>query len=552
MLLVTRAGRTATTTLSYHEILNMIDLTYVNILLQRSSGILLPIFSLPCPHGIGDIGPSAHAFLDFLKQSGQSCWQILPLGPTNPLFGNSPYMSSSAFACSPLFISLDVLVEEGLIRKGEIGDHIFSEYSVDYQEVAVFKQRLINLAWERFRTQPLNLTRLKEFVATHPWVHHYGLFEALKKHFHDAPWFTWPDPLRHRESAALADAADFHKSFIDYVVFEQFLITRQWQRLREYANSLGITLVGDLPIYLALDSADVWEHQQLFQLDRHKGLPTHVAGVPPDYFSPTGQRWGNPLYRWDADDPLIVTALWAWWEQRLRHNFTFVDTLRIDHFRGFESYWAVPAEEETALNGCWQPGPGKAFFHAMEQRLGGMSIIAEDLGSITPEVEELRNDLGYPGMNILLFAFDGDPNNSYLPYNIEKKSVVYTGTHDNDTAVGWYLNPDVPQISKQRAKGFANRADDHAGSFHHDIIYLAMGSPANLAILPMQDILGFGNDCRLNVPGTTANNWQWRCAQRFINEEISSWLHEQTTFFGRLPKNKCLCQKTFAGKNPDV
>lgn len=448
-------------------------------------------------------------------------------------------MSSSAFACSPLFISLDALLNEGLLRKEEIGKQKFSEYSVHYQEVATFKQRLISLAWERFRIQPLYRSRLDKFVATNPWVNNYGLFQALKKQFHDTPWYNWPAPLRHRDPSALSVAASQHKLYIDYLVFEQYLFTEQWQQLREHANSQGIALIGDLPIYLALDSADVWEHQQLFQLDPQNCRPTHVAGVPPDYFSPTGQRWGNPLYRWDADDPSIIAELWAWWEQRLQHNFTFVDTLRLDHFRGFESFWAVPADEETALNGCWHPGPGAAFFHTMEQRLGRMSIIAEDLGIITPEVEQLRDDLGYPGMKILLFAFDGDPNNSYLPYNIEQKSVVYTGTHDNDTAVGWYLNPEIPQTCKQRAKRFAHRVDDHAGSFHQDLIYLAMGSPANLAILPLQDVLGFGNDCRLNVPGTVANNWQWRCAQRFINEEISSWLFEQTTLFGRLSADKC-------------
>lgn len=494
----------------------------------------MPVFSLPGPHGIGDIGLPARNFLNFLKQSGQSCWQILPLGPTNPLFGNSPYMSSSAFACSPLLISLDALISEGLIRQDEINDHTFSEYSVDYQKVAPYKQHLINRAWERFRAQPSHRLRLDAFIAQHPWCHTYGLFQALKKQFHDAPWFSWPAPLRHRDSKALADAVDSHQAQIDYLIFEQYLFMSQWQQLRDHAKSLGIALIGDLPIYLALDSADVWENPHLFQLDQ-QGTPTRVAGVPPDYFSPTGQRWGNPLYRWDADDPLVVAALWAWWERRLAHNLSLTNTIRIDHFRGFESYWAIKADEETALNGSWQPGPGEAFFHAMEQRIGGLSIIAEDLGIITPEVEQLRKNLGYPGMKILLFAFDGNPKNSYLPYNIEQNSVVYTGTHDNDTAVGWYLNPEIPHSSKQQAKRFANRFDTDAGSFHRDLVSLAMGSPANLAILPMQDVLGFGNDCRMNVPGSLANNWQWRCAQRFINEEIASWLFDTTNFFGRRP-----------------
>jgi 4-alpha-glucanotransferase len=257
--------------------------------------------------------------------------------------------------------------------------------------------------------------------------------------------------------------------------------------------------------------------------------------VPPDYFSATGQRWGNPLYRWNNYPPKEKDPLWDWWEQRFRINFAQVDTLRIDHFRGFESYWAIPAQEETALNGQWQEGPGKLFFEEMDRRFGGMSIIAEDLGLITPEVEALRRALGYPGMKILLFAFDGTQDNSYLPYNMERNSVVYTGTHDNDTAVGWYLNPEVAPASKQQAKRFANRQDDDASIFHQDLIYLALSSASNLVILPMQDVLGFGNDCRMNTPGTTSNNWQWRCAERFINEGVATWLHEHTRLFGRIP-----------------
>lgn len=516
----------------------MTDQSHVNILQQRSSGILLPLFSLPGKHGIGDIGLPAYTFIDFLKQSGQSWWQILPAGPTSPLLGNSPYMSPSAFACSPLLISIDLLVQAGLLREDEINPPRFSEYTVQYENVAQYKKQLLALAWERFINTPSNRTRLEEFMENHPWCHDYGLFLTLKRYLGDTPWFMWPDQFRHRSSKELAKIAHAYKGSIDYLIFEQYLFWNQWQQLRDYATSEGIRLIGDLPIYVALDSADVWSHQELFQLDRETCQPTSVAGVPPDYFSETGQRWGNPLYQWESNDRSLVARLWGWWEQRLRHNFSLVDTLRIDHFRGFAAYWAVPAHEPTALNGSWQPGPGQAFFEAMQQRIDGMSVIAEDLGSITPDVIELRDNLSYPGMKILLFAFDGDPENSYLPYNIEKNSVVYTGTHDNDTAVGWYLNPEVPESSKQRAKRFANRFDDHAGSFHQDMIHLAMGSPANLVILPMQDVLGFGNDCRLNTPGTVENNWQWRCAQRFINDAVASWLLDITTVFGRIPADK--------------
>ncbi len=509
--------------------------TSVNTLQQRSSGILLPVFSLPGSSGIGDIGHPARQFIDFLKKSGQSYWQILPLGPTSTIFGDSPYMSYSAFAGSPLFISLDLLAEQQLVRKEEIDAPVFSEYTVDYQQVADHKKKVLALAWKRFQAMPNNVRLLEDFTENHPWCIDYGLFLALKELYQDKPWYAWPVDLRQRQPAALAQATREQRARIDYFLFEQYLFFTQWRQLHEYAQEQGIRIIGDLPIYVALDSADVWANQELFQLDQECGEPTHVAGVPPDYFSATGQRWGNPLYRWNTEDARTEQRLWDWWEQRLRLNFTLVDTLRIDHFRGFESYWAVPAEEETALNGCWLQGPGQPFFEEMERRLGGMSIIAEDLGHITPEVEALLQNLGYPGMKVLLFAFDGDPNNSYLPYNIEKNSVVYTGTHDNDTAVGWFLSPEVAPESKQRAKRFANRVDDQAGTFHQDLIYLALSSPADLAVLPMQDVLGFGNDCRLNTPGTIVNNWQWRCAERFFNEAVATWLSDLTRLFGRLP-----------------
>ena len=513
----------------------MSNCTSVNILQQRSSGILLPLFSLPGSHGIGDMGQSAMQFVDFLKKSDQSCWQILPLGPTSPIFGNSPYMSPSAFAGSPLFISLELLADQNLLREEEIDHSCFSEYTIAYQQVAQYKKKFLFLAWKRFQAQANSDIILSEFACAQSWSIDYALFLVLKERYQDKPWYAWPTSLRQRQPEALARATREQKLKVDYYLFEQYLFFSQWNQLHEYAQKQGVRIIGDLPIYVALDSADVWANQELFQLDDEKGEPTQVAGVPPDYFSATGQRWGNPLYRWNTKDLDIEQKLWAWWERRLRLNFFLVDTLRIDHFRGFESYWAIPAAEETAINGCWLQGPGQRFFEEMDRRLGGMSIIAEDLGLITPEVEALRKNLGYPGMKILLFAFDGDPKNSYLPYNTERESVVYTGTHDNDTAVGWFLNPEVNPESKQRAKRFANRTDDHAGSFHRDLIHLALSSPANLSVLPMQDVLGFGNDCRLNTPGTIENNWQWRCAGRFINDEVATWLSAHTKLFGRLP-----------------
>ena len=506
----------------------------VNILEQRSSGILLPVFSLPGVHGIGDAGASSRLFIDFLKQSGQSCWQILPLGPTSPVFGNSPYMSFSSFAGNPLFISLEGLRADGLLLDADLQGGSFSEYSVDYSQVATWKSKLLAKAWQRFKGRE-GIALLEAFAKLHPWVRGHALFLALKAKFADQPWYLWPEPLRCRHAEALAQAERDEASHMAFFIFEQFCFFKQWAELRDYARAQDLVLIGDLPIYVALDSVDVWCHQHLFQLDPVSAQPTYVAGVPPDYFSANGQRWGNPLYQWQAASPEVQRDLLEWWEQRFRSNFLMVDTVRVDHFRGFESYWAVPAAEATAINGHWEPGPGLPFFQEMQRRLGPMSIIAEDLGVITPEVEQLRDTLGYPGMKILLFAFDGTADNAYLPYNCIKNSVIYTGTHDNDTAVGWYLSPEVDQAAKQKAKLFARRQDDDAGSFHHDLIHLAMASPPNLAIFPLQDILGFGNDCRMNTPGTVTDNWQWRCAKRFLSADIASWLSYQTSLFGRKP-----------------
>ncbi len=358
---------------------------------------------------------------------------------------------------------------------------------------------------------------------------------ALKQKYNQKAWFQWPEKLRRRDPEAILNIAGQLKREIRYYQFEQYLFFSQWQKLHAYANEKGIQIIGDLPIYVGLDSVDVWANQKIFELDNKTARPTHVAGVPPDYFSKTGQLWGNPLYRWNTKNSDVKKQLHDWWADRLQMIFSTVDVIRIDHFRGFESYWSVPAKEKTAVNGKWQKGPGITFFQEMEKRLGALPVIAEDLGLITPAVEKLRDNLGFPGMKILLFAFDGNPKNEYLPYNYSKKCVVYTGTHDNDTAVGWYLSPEVSPDTKKQAKRFANRTDNEASTFHRDMIYLAHSSPACLCVLPMQDVLGFGNDCRMNTPGTTENNWQWRCAGRFITDDLAEQLFESTRLFGRLP-----------------
>ena len=505
------------------------------ILKQRSSGILFPISSLPGPYGIGDLGSTAHNFIDFLDQAGQKFWQILPVGPTSPVFGNSPYMSFSAFGGNPLLISPELLIGQKLLHRSDLPSVVFSEYTIDYNKLSQWKKPLLDLAWQRFQANGYRTT-LNNFRRKHPWVDDHALFLALKNKYKQRPWYEWPKEIRFRDKKTVQQATKNLAKEIDQAVFEQYLFYRQWDQLHSYARKKKIQIIGDLPIYVGLDSVDVWANQDIFDLDRKSGRPKNIAGVPPDYFSVTGQRWGNPLYRWNSRSKDVKKHLWDWWQQRLAAIFAMVDAIRIDHFRGFESYWSVPAKEKTALNGTWKKGPGKSFFIEMERRLGKLPIIAEDLGIITPAVEKLRDELGYPGMKILLFAFDGKADNSYLPQNITRNCVIYTGTHDNDTAVGWYMSPDVTPESRAQAKRQANQFNDDISSFHRDMIYLALSSTAQLSIIPMQDLLGFGNDCRMNTPGTNEGNWQWRCAERFITGELADWLRDSTSFFGRLNK----------------
>ncbi|WP_339137515.1 MAG: 4-alpha-glucanotransferase [Candidatus Electrothrix sp. GW3-4] len=506
----------------------------------RSSGVLLHLSSLPSPFGIGDLGPESFAFIDFLAQSGQQYWQVLPLGPTNEIFGNSPYMSSSAFAGNPLFISPEQLIQDGLLSTADLPEHNFSEFLVDFAQVTAWKKGTLNKAWQTFQQQtaPAEQDRFfTKLIDTHHWLKMYSLFMALKQQFHQQGWMQWPQKIRCCQPEAIRRTTKELQKEIRYFQFEQYLFFRQWEKLHSYAQKKGIQIIGDLPIYVGLDSADVWAHQEIFTLSPQTGEPTHVAGVPPDYFSDTGQLWGNPLYRWQSKGA-VQKKLLTWWQQRLQAILSTVDIIRIDHFRGFESYWSVPAEEETALNGSWKDGPGRSFFEEMKKQLGDLPIIAEDLGIITPAVEKLRDDLGFPGMKILLFAFDDDPENAYLPQNMSRNCVVYTGTHDNDTAVGWYLSKEVPREAKALARRYANCQDTDAGHFHKQMIYLAQSSVAALSILPMQDILGFGNDCRMNQPGTASNNWQWRCAPQFITKTLAAELKASTTLFGRLPAKK--------------
>ncbi len=500
---------------------------------RRRSGILAHITSLPSPYGIGDIGNASYDFLDFLVESGQSCWQFLPLNPTNTLFDNSPYMSNSAFAGSPLLISPDRLAADGLISSSSLSDHLdFSPYITDYQAVGDFKKILLREAFAHFRTQPD--PRYDDFLLSHTWLDDYALFMALKDHFKNSPWFHWPSEIAARKPKAMQQQHELLNDAIDYYRFEQFIFYTQWSALREKAAEREILLFGDIPIYVGLDSVDVWAHQNIYDLDPSTHMPTTVSGVPPDYFSETGQRWGNPLYRWDSDSKEVLQHLENWWVERLTAVFELVDIARIDHFRAFESYWAIPAENETAIDGVWLPGPGIDFFNTIEKRLGHLDIVAEDLGIITDEVLKLRDALGFPGMKVLQFAFDGNPDNYFLPQNFETSNcVVYTGTHDNDTTVGWFFSNEINEEQRHTVKRMANRRLHDETAIHQDMIYLALSSTSNLSIFPLQDILGFGNDCRMNTPGVPQGNWGWRCAPQFLNHEVRDYMRAQTTLFGR-------------------
>ncbi len=510
------------------------------------------ISSLPSPFGIGDLGSGSFDFIDFLAQSGQQYWQILPLGPTKEVFGNSPYMSSSAFAGNPLFISPEQLIQEGLLRQEDLPPHHFSEYHVDFSEVTSWKEKILQQAWKTFQQQNSKAQQdhfFDQLIKKHHWLKKYSLFMALKQQFNQQGWMQWPKKIRQCQAQALQEVTKKLQEQIRYFQFEQYLFFKQWDKVHAYAQKKEIQLIGDLPIYVGLDSADVWAQQEIFTLAEN-GNPTHVAGVPPDYFSKTGQLWGNPLYRWESNGA-VQEKLLTWWQQRLQAILSTVDSIRIDHFRGFESYWSVPAEEKTALNGSWKPGPGISFFQKMERRLGKLPIIAEDLGIITPAVEKLRDDLSFPGMKILLFAFDGDPENAYLPHNTIRNCVVYTGTHDNDTAVGWYLSEETSSKAKELAREYANCQHPDATHFHKQMIYLVQSSVAALCILPMQDVLGFGNDCRMNHPGTTNDNWQWRCAPGFITDSLATEFKRTTALFGRLPSMASAKKEAQAENNID-
>jgi 4-alpha-glucanotransferase len=491
--------------------------------------------SLPGRFGIGDFGPAAYRWIDWLVEARQGLWQVLPLGPTG--FADSPYASLSTFALNPLLISLEILVTEGDLDAREIADPpTFPSEQVDYGAAIAYKTPLLERAARHFLSRSPSDPRRAAYDAfcqeQTDWLEDLALFLAVKGYHNEQPWTAWSEDIALRQPGSLAA---WQERLADKIAVQrvlQFLAFEQWMALKGYANERGIQIVGDVPIFCAHDSADVWAHPDLFTLDAH-GQPTTIAGVPPDYFSETGQRWGNPLYRWDA----MAERGYAWWIARLRATLRTVDIVRIDHFRGFIAYWEIPASEPTAIRGRWVPGPQAAVFEAIERELGDLPILAEDLGVITPEVIELRTRFNLPGMKILQFAFDesalrasfGDyTRNPFLPHNYTPNFCVYTGTHDNDTAAGWLANSD-PQAA-QKALSYLG-CDTEA--FPWELIRAAMASVADLAIVPVQDVLGLGSEARMNLPGTTGNNWTWRMEKGVLVGTLAQRLAEMVMLYER-------------------
>lgn len=493
---------------------------------ERRSGVLLHPTSLP-GGGVGDLGAHAYRFVDWLALAGQTLWQLLPLVAVDD--GGSPYNGLSAFAGNTLLISPDLLVEDLLLEEEDARPPAgFDPARANFAEAFRWKEPLLRRAHAAFRSSasPGLRAGFADYCAREAsWLEDWSLFRALRDEHPGRAWTDWPDPLRARHPQALAEARERLAMEVERHALAQFLFDRQWGELRRYAYGRGIFLVGDVPIFVAHDSADVWAHPELFELDA-RGLPTVVSGVPPDYFSATGQRWGNPLYRWDV----LARDGYRWWVERFRRTLEMVDIARIDHFRGFESYWEVPAHEPTALHGRWMPGPGTRLFEAVVRELGPLPLIAEDLGIITPEVEALRDALGLPGMRVLQFAFGGDdPKNPHLPGNYDRETVAYTGTHDNNTALGWYRDEATPGARAALARLSGRHAEPN-----WEMIDVVLSSRADVAIVPLQDVLGLGSEGRMNTPGSINGDWLWRYGDGELTRDLAARLREITAQTGRL------------------
>ncbi len=495
----------------------------------RGAGILMPITSLPSKYGIGCFSQSAYDFIDWLKGCGQRYWQILPLVPTS--FGDSPYQSFSTYAGNPYFISLEALIEEGVLTKKECERADFGNdpRDIDYEKIYENRYSLLYKAYERSSISE-NQDYLRFMEENGWWLKDYALFMAVKERFDGKPWTKWAKDIRLR----WANALDYYRRemyfTIEFHQYLQFKFYQQWTKLKAYANAQGIQLIGDIPIYVAMDSADAWAHPELFQLDENN-VPTAVAGCPPDGFSATGQLWGNPLYRWDYHEQ----TGFSWWIERLRYCFQLYDILRIDHFRGFDEYYSIPYGAETAAHGTWEKGPGSHLFHRMREVLGEREVIAEDLGYVTDSVKQLVADTGFPGMKVLEFAFDSRDTgctSDYLPHNYPENCAAYTGTHDNETLVGWFNS-----ITKEEMENARHYLCDHytpKQHLHWSFISLVMRSRANLCIIPIQDYLGYDNTCRMNRPSTVGTNWRWRITKKELSKELQEEIFNTAKRYGRI------------------
>lgn len=497
--------------------------------MNRAAGILLPITSLPSKYGIGCFSKSAYDFADWLKKAGQTYWQILPLGPTS--YGDSPYQSFSTFAGNPYFISLEALIEEGVLTKEECDEADFGKRldDINYEKMYHSRYPLLHKAYERSNISE-NPDYQKFLSENNWWLSDYALFMALKDRFEGVPWNEWPEDIRLRYGYSM----DYYRRElyfeIEFQQYMQFKFFEQWNALKAYVNEAGIRIIGDIPIYVAMDSADAWAHPELFQLDEHN-VPYAVAGCPPDGFSADGQLWGNPLYRWDYHR----STDYAWWMSRLYFCFRMYDVLRIDHFRGFDEYYSIPFGDKSAINGHWEKGPGIELFHCMERHLGKHDVIAEDLGYVTDSVRQLVRDSGFPGMKVLEFAFDSRDSgsaNDYLPHNYIENCVAYTGTHDNETITGWFTS--IKKEERQLARDYL--CDQHTPQklLYRSFISLVMRSSAKTCIIPMQDYMGLDNDCRTNKPSTVGINWRWRMTEDDLSDELLEEILAVTKRYGRM------------------
>lgn len=491
---------------------------------MRKSGILLPVSSIPSRYGIGTFSRQAYEFVDFLAQAGQTYWQILPLGPTG--YGDSPYQSFSTFAGNPYYIDLETLAAEGYLTKEDCEQYDFGEDAgtVDYEKIYLSRFKILRKA---FHGSNIEQNReFQDFVEKNSfWLEDYALYMAVKNAFDSVSWIEWDEDIRLRKESALERYREEYEEDIAFYRFVQYLFVRQWSALKAYANAKKIQIIGDIPIYVAFDSADTWANPELFQLDEDC-LPIGVAGCPPDAFSATGQLWGNPLYRWEYHKK----TEYAWWMQRIAYCYQLYDVVRIDHFRGFDEYYSIPYGDPTAQFGHWEKGPGYDIFRVMKEKLGKRAVIAEDLGFLTDSVLKLVKKTGYPGMKIFQFAFDSREESDYLPHNYTQNCVVYTGTHDNDTILGWY------QTLNRHDRGFAKRYLNIRKNreVEWEFIRAAMACVADTCIIPMQDYLGLGNEARINLPSTLGTNWKWRMQPDALDEELAGRIREMTKLYGRL------------------